>query len=72
MISITENTPTNSNNIVNKLIKNSFFKLSIAFQLIIIQIGVNKILKVIKNKEIPSTVINILPQFKILEYNNQL
>ena len=58
--------------LVDKLIKNSFFKLSIAFQLIIIQIGTSKTLKVIKNKEIPSTVINILPQFKILESSNQL
>jgi hypothetical protein len=33
--------------------------------------GINIILKVIKKRDIPSTVNKILPQFKIEEFNNQ-
>jgi len=71
MISITENTPINNINITNRLTKNSFLKLSMAFQLIRIHIGINIILKVIKKMDIPSTVIRILPQFTDEDFSNQ-
>ena len=52
-------------NIINKLIRNSFFRLSIVFQLINIHIGIKSTLREIKKREIPSTVISILPQLRL-------
>ena len=48
----------------NKHIKNSFFNCIIEFQLIKIQIGTNIIDNPIKNIDIPSIEINVIPQEK--------
>lgn len=69
---MTEKTPISKRRIVNKLTKNSFLRLSIAFKLIIIHTGTKTALKQMKNKDIPSTVTKTSPQLKILESESQL
>lgn len=60
---MTVKTPISNISIEKRLIRNSFLKLSIALKLIIIQIGISNILKEIKNKDKPSTVVIKSPQF---------
>ena len=66
------NTMISNNAMVNRLIKNSFLKDSIAFQLVVIHIGVNRIVKVIRNRDKPSIANRASPQFKILNDSSQL
>lgn len=69
---MTEKTPIKNKRMKNNEIKNSFFKYLIELQLMRIQIGINKILRDMKKKEIPSTANIKSPQLSVVDLKDQV